>query len=140
MAEISVSETIPAAADRVWTVIGGFGSLTDWLPAISACTVMGQGMGAIRTLGFVGSDVYAKERLDAHDDAGRTYSYSVAETDLPLASYRSTIRVEPVGDARCRLHWSAVFAASEGSEPDLAAMIEQTYRDGIARITELAGR
>lgn len=138
MPRVSLSEPIAAPADRVWAVIGDFGGLTGWLPAISACTVAGAGVGAVRTLGFVGSDVYARERLDAHDDAARSYTYSVVETDLPIAGYRSTIQVAHDGDGRCVLHWASSFDVTGGTDAAaIAGMIEQTYRDGAARIKAL---
>lgn len=34
MAQTSASLEVPATADRVWQLIGGFNSLPDWLPLI----------------------------------------------------------------------------------------------------------
>lgn len=142
MAQVSVSEAIPASADRVWALIGGFGDLR-WLPAIASCTVTDEGanggIGAIRILGFVGNDDYARERQDARDEAGRSYTYSVIETSVPLTGYRGVMRVAPDGDDRCVLHWSSTFAATDGEDAALAASIEQIYRAGVARVTALVG-
>ncbi|MET7313950.1 SRPBCC family protein [Streptomyces thermoviolaceus] len=38
MASTSVSRTIPASPQKVWDLIGGFGSLPDWLPYIPKST------------------------------------------------------------------------------------------------------
>ena len=35
MARASAAIDIPAPPDRVWQLIGGFGSLPDWLPYIA---------------------------------------------------------------------------------------------------------
>ncbi|MEZ5670504.1 MAG: SRPBCC family protein [Alphaproteobacteria bacterium] len=140
MAGVSVTERIAASADRVWGVIGDFGGLVRWLPAIAACTVEGHGIGAVRTLGFVGADVFARERLDAHDDAARSYTYTVVGTDLPIAAYNATMTVAPDGDAASLLHWSSSFTVTaDGDENEVATMIERTYRDGIANVRTILG-
>ena len=35
MAQASAAIAIPAPPDQVWQLIGGFGSLPDWLPNIA---------------------------------------------------------------------------------------------------------
>ena len=138
MATVSVSEPIAMEPDRLWALVGDFGGLTGWLPAISRCNVEGSGVGALRLLGFVGADVYARERQDARDEAGRSYSYSVVATDLPIASYAANVTVTPDGTGS-RLTWSSSFAGTPGSdEAALVGMIEQTYRDGVKRLREIA--
>jgi hypothetical protein len=71
MAHASVAIEIPAPPDQVWQLIGGFGSLPDWLPYI-ARSELSEG-GRVRRLANPGDDTIV-ERLVAFDHAARSYS------------------------------------------------------------------
>ena len=43
MAQASAAIDIPAPPDQVWQLIGGFGSLPDWLPYIARSEPCGSG-------------------------------------------------------------------------------------------------
>ncbi|MGV9351703.1 SRPBCC family protein, partial [Streptomyces spiralis] len=45
MASTSVSRIVPASPDKVWSLIGGFDALPDWLPYISESTALEGGRG-----------------------------------------------------------------------------------------------
>ena len=66
MAQASATIDIPAPPDRVWQLIGGFGSLPDWLPYIPA-SELSEG-GRVRRLTNPGGDTIV-ERLEAFDNA-----------------------------------------------------------------------
>ncbi len=74
MATASASLTVSASADRVWNLIGGFDSLPDWLPYIPTST-LSEG-GRVRHLANPDGDAIV-ERLEAFDQAGRSYTYSI---------------------------------------------------------------
>ncbi|MGO4470114.1 SRPBCC family protein, partial [Pseudoduganella sp. RAF53_2] len=95
MATASAHIEIPASAERVWQLIGGFDSLPDWLPYIPK-SELSEG-GRVRTLANPSGDAIV-ERLLSFDDAGRSYSYAILSAPFPVVGYRSTLRVVENGD------------------------------------------
>jgi hypothetical protein len=137
---VKVSDEIAASADAVWRVVRDFGGLTRWSPGIEKCEVEGDGVGAVRTLSMPGG-LALQERLEAFDDAGRSFSYSIVEpTPLPLSGYLSTLRVTPLGDDRCRVDWEGRFTSAEGTPEDQArGMVQGIYTGGIKALQKHLG-
>ncbi|MOA62832.1 Polyketide cyclase / dehydrase and lipid transport [compost metagenome] len=48
------------------------------------------------------------ERLQAFDNAAKTYSYSILQAPFPATEYLATIKVEAQGDG-ARVTWSGRF-------------------------------
>ena len=67
MATASATIDIPASADQVWQLIGGFNSLPDWLPFIPK-SELSEG-GRVRSLQTADGAVVV-ERLQAFDNDG----------------------------------------------------------------------
>ena len=91
MALASASIDVPAWADEVWHLIGGFGSLPDWLPYI-AKSELSEG-GRVRHLASPDGSAII-ERLVAFNDAKRSYSYAILQSPFPVTNYVSTLSVE----------------------------------------------
>ncbi|GGT44014.1 SRPBCC family protein [Streptomyces chromofuscus] len=130
MASVSVSRIVPAPPDRVWQLIGGFGSLPDWLPYITSSS-LGEG-GRRRTLGNPEGDTIV-ERLVAFNDQERQYSYVIVEAPFPVSDYISTLRVHAVaGDsAASEVQWSGRFVPTNASEDEAVALFSGIYDDGL---------
>lgn len=62
MASTSVSRVVPASPDKVWSLIGGFDTLPDWLPYILESTAL-EG-GRVRRLTNPDGDVIAERLVD----------------------------------------------------------------------------
>ena len=136
MATASASLTVPASADRVWNLIGGFDSLPDWLPYIPTST-LSEG-GRVRHLANPDGDVIV-ERLEAFDQAGRSYTYSILQAPFPVTGYRSTLRVVEL-DHGARIDWSGAFTPVGVSDEAASALFEGIYRDGLGALqATLAG-
>lgn len=97
MATTTATIDIPAPAERVWQLIGGFDSLPDWLPYIPTST-LSEG-GRVRSLANEEGGVIV-ERLEAFDNQARTYSYSILQAPFPVTGYRSTLTVHEVPAGR----------------------------------------
>src|SRR5512134_3299283 len=92
MAKVSVSTKLPAPADKVWSLIGGWNTVPDWHPEVEKCETE-QG-GQVRRLQLTdGAEV--TERLEKFDRNARTYTYSITASPLPFTDYRSTITASP---------------------------------------------
>ncbi len=138
MAKVSISTDLNASADEVWKLIGGFNALPDWHPAVenSELTEAGQ----TRTLSIAGGATIV-EKLESVDDSARTYTYSITDSPLPVANYRSTIKVSGEG-AGSTIEWSSEFDTVEGmgaSEQDAMAAVQGIYQAGFDNLKKMFG-
>ena len=129
MATTTVSIEIPASADQVWQLMGGFDSLPDWLPFIPK-SVVSEG-GRVRTLATSDGGTVI-ERLEAFDNRQRSYSYSIILAPFPVVDYLSTIAVVATADSNItRVEWSGSFTPVNVSDADAEALFSGIYRDGL---------
>ena len=127
MATASAFIDIPASADEVWQLIGGFNSLPDWLPFIPK-SELSEG-GRVRSLQTADGAVVV-ERLEAFDNAGKTYSYSILQAPFPATDYLATIRVEAQGQG-ARVTWSGRFEPVGVSDEEVVALFNGIYQGGL---------
>jgi hypothetical protein len=70
-----------------------------------------------------------RERLLEMSDLGHHYSYTILESPLPVANYRSTLRLRRVSDGnRTYGEWSATF---DPDPPDKQAFAEDLIGNGV---------
>jgi hypothetical protein len=127
MATASAFIDIPASADQVWQLIGGFNSLPDWLPFIPQ-SELSEG-GRVRSLQTADGAVVV-ERLQAFDNAARTYSYSILQAPFPATDYLATIKVEAQGQG-ARVTWSGRFEPVGVSDEEVVALFTGIYQGGL---------
>ncbi|SIR21219.1 Polyketide cyclase / dehydrase and lipid transport [Pseudomonas sp. B10] len=127
MPTASATIDIPASADQVWQLIGGFNTLPDWLPLITH-SELSEG-GRVRTLKTADGGVVV-ERLQTFDNAARTYSYSIEQAPFPASDYLATIKVEAQGQGS-RVAWSGRFNAVGVSDEEVVALFNGIYQGGL---------
>ncbi|WP_122612166.1 SRPBCC family protein [Pseudomonas viridiflava] len=127
MPTASATIDIPASADQVWQLIGGFNTLPDWLPLITH-SELSEG-GRVRTLQTADGGVVI-ERLQTFDNAARTYSYSIEQAPFPASDYLATIKVEAQGED-ARVTWSGRFNAVGVSDEEVVALFNGIYQGGL---------
>jgi hypothetical protein len=127
MATASAFIDIPASADQVWQLIGGFNSLPDWLPFIPK-SELSEG-GRVRRLETADGAVVI-ERLQAFDNAGQTYSYSIVQAPFPATDYLATIKVQVQGEG-ARVTWSGQFEPVGVSNEEVVALFTGIYQGGL---------
>ncbi|MDD1136389.1 SRPBCC family protein [Pseudomonas sp. TNT2022 ID233] len=127
MATASATIDIPASAEQVWQLIGGFNTLPDWLPFIPN-SELSEG-GRVRTLQTADGAVVV-ERLETFDNAGKTYSYSILQAPFPATDYLATIRVEAQGQG-AKVTWSGRFTAKGVSDEEVVALFSGIYQGGL---------
>jgi hypothetical protein len=128
MVQVTEKIRLDRTAGEVWREIGKFGALADWHPAIQSLEL--EEGGALRRLTLAdGGQIL--ERLHTHDDAGRTYTYSIVEGPMPVADYRSTLKVLEQGPSACEVRWSGEFRNSGASAEEAAGIIRDIYRSGL---------
>ena len=129
---------LAAPAQDVWNVIGKFGGLADWHPAAVACVLSEQGPDTIRTISIPGGGSLV-EKLEAHDDAAMSQTYSIVDGPLPVAGYVSTIRVLSDSENSCRVHWAGRFDASGAPDEVAQKVVRGIYTAGLSALAERFG-
>nr|WP_269153101.1 SRPBCC family protein [Methylobacterium crusticola] len=127
-ATASASVTLPAPADRVWALIGGFGSLPDWLPFIRESS-LAEG-GRTRHLRDVDGHPIV-ERLTSFDERGRRYGYHILQAPFPVTDYDATLRVSDAGDGRARVEWSGRFIPAGVGDAEAVRVFQAIFEDGL---------
>lgn len=127
MATASATIDIPASADQVWQLVGGFNTLPDWLPLITEST-LSEG-GRVRSLKTADGGVVI-ERLQTFDNAARTYSYSIEQAPFPATDYLATLKVEAQGQG-ARVTWSGRFTPNGVSEEEVVTLFNGIYQGGL---------
>ncbi|MDN3263233.1 SRPBCC family protein [Streptomyces sp. CSDS2] len=130
MASTSVSRTVPASPEKVWSLIGGFDALPDWLPYIPESTAL-EG-GRVRRLTNPEGEVII-ERLVAFNEAERHYSYAILQAPFPVNGYVSTLRVHavPGQENAAEVQWSGRFNPDGATEDEVVDLFTGIYRDGL---------
>jgi hypothetical protein len=130
MASTSVSRTVPASPETVWSLIGGFDALPDWLPYIPESTAL-EG-GRVRRLTNPEGEVII-ERLVDFNEAERRYSYAILQAPFPVNGYVSTLRVHavPGREDAAEVQWSGRFNPDGATEDEVVDLFTGIYRDGL---------
>ena len=132
MAHVSASIDIPVSPDEIWQLIGGFGSLPDWLSYMPASELT-EG-GRVRRLASRAGETFVK-RLVAFDDTARSYSYSFLEAPFPVTDHLATLRVHQTdGGKGSRVEWFCRFQPSGVSDHEasqLSQVIQGIFDDGL---------
>ncbi|MGW3181799.1 SRPBCC family protein [Kitasatospora sp. NPDC001119] len=139
MASTSVSRTVPATPEQVWSLIGGFDALPDWLPYIPESTAS-EG-GRVRSLKNPEGDVIV-ERLVDFNETEWQYSYAILQAPFPVDGYVSTLRVHAVpGRADlAEVQWSGRFSPVGATEQEVVDLFTGIYADGLDALARtLAG-
>jgi len=114
MALSYASTVIDASADAVWARIRDFNGLADWYPEVIATSEIEDGksgdqVGAIRSF-TLGDGTHLREKLLAHSDEKRSYTYDFQKTPFDVDNYEATIRVTPVTDGgKAFVEWWTTF-------------------------------
>ncbi|MFF4795099.1 SRPBCC family protein [Streptomyces sp. NPDC001276] len=130
MASTSVSRIVPASPEKVWSLIGGFDALPDWLPYIPESVAV-EG-GRVRRLKNPEGEVII-ERLVDFNETERHYSYAILQAPFPVNGYVSTIRVHtvPGRDDVAEVQWSGRFNPDNVTEAEVVELFTGIYRDGL---------
>ena len=147
---LMVSESVEVAAppEVVWAVLGDFGNMQAWHPAIvKSVHEGGHTPGAKRTL-YLGEDVTISEELLGYDGQARSYEYRILAVDpkvLPVMDYVSELSVGAGEDAGHSLVvWSGGFNSAGNEDMDQEkrdemslGVIKSVYRGGLDNLASI---
>jgi hypothetical protein len=136
MAGVEMSIALNAPAETVWELIGGFADLPRWLPVVMRSEEIHDGGKLQRRLTLEGGATVL-EQLDRHDEASRSYSYTIQTSPLPVAGYRSEVSVRDDGPRRCTVRWAGTFEPKGASQAEAEAVIRGVYQAGFDKLTQI---
>ena len=119
-ATISRSADVKASASAVWSMIGPFCAIKNWLPPVGECIEDGKAA-------FV-------ETQTARNDNEHSYSYAILSSPLPVSNYKATIKVTANSDGSSTITWSGSFTPDQGKEKAASEALIGVYEAGLAEI------
>ncbi|MGF1476196.1 MAG: SRPBCC family protein [Geminicoccaceae bacterium] len=135
MSKVHVKTQMGVPAQQIWETIGKFGEIHNWHPAVETTTL--EKGGTERRLALVGGGEIV-ERLEAGDADGKSYTYSILSSPLPVANYKATIRVVEGADGKAEVEWSSEFEP-QGQESDAMAVVRGIYETGFNNLKKMYG-
>lgn len=130
--DTSAKASSKLSADAVWAKIGDFCGISKWHPAVEKCELSADGK--TRTLSLKGGGTIV-EALVKMDTAGKSYTYSIVNSPLPVANYTSTISVSADG-AGSALTWTGKYDAKGAPDADAMKIIQGIYDAGLKALTQ----
>ena len=130
MAQAKVVEKINAPIDRVWSQLGNFAGLEPG-QGIESVEYEGEGVGMTRAIHLANGTVV--ERLDHHDPATKTFSYSIIndESPLPFADYSATVVLVDDQDNTTTVEWTGSFEPKGVEEAQAVKFASSIYTNAI---------
>jgi hypothetical protein len=159
MTKVSYSTVFEQTADQVWAVIRDFNSYPVWVASVTESHIedgkAGDTVGAIRN--FVEFGVLTRQRLVAHSDLDRFYTYESCEPLGAITYYQGTGRVTPIVDSNRAFMEESINSNVGGGRGDLrkasqgsdAAMVHLTpsrartisrFQEGMNGMMILSGK
>lgn len=133
-----VEKEIAQPIERVWAIVSAFGGLERWAPGVTACTVEGAGVGAIRTV--VLGDRDARERLELLDPVAHKIRYHILPPhQMPADNVHGEMTLTPIGGDRTRIVWQSEANDFRVPPEQIGARIEAFYAGSIEGLVRLLG-
>jgi len=128
MTRVYYSTVFQHTADQVWRTIRDFNSYPEWVASVSESHIeagkSGDAVGAIRN--FVEYGTRIRQRLLAHSDLDRSYTYESCDPLGPISYYRGTARVTPIVDGnRAFVEWSVNVECPDEERDNCTALLEK---------------
>lgn len=144
-----VTEIVEIAAkpDNVWHLLKRFDAVKEWHPAFSESQIISGRdgkIGAIRRLTVKDGPSFTEELL-ALSEQGKSFTYKVIESPLPITDYLSSVGVKSNAAGGTTVIWvgqfhrkNAVDNPPEGeSDAGAVAFITGAYQGGLANLKRL---
>ena len=134
--DVKKAVDVPASPDAVWKTIGDFCGIANWHPAIGKCEISKKDGVTFRTLSLKGGGTILEKETNWNDKS-KTYSYTIEESPLPVASYKATLSVEPKGTGS-EVIWTSNFDAKGADDAKASSTIGGIFDAGLAGIASKA--
>jgi hypothetical protein len=128
--QVNINRIINISADQAWAAISGIGGLERWFPIIAACTVSGEGVGALRTL-TLEDGAQMIDVIEEIDHQHKRLRYKRIQLPFPVSSYVGTVDIRASAQLAAEIMWCVEMQPEEGCPADLADFIYTAISDGI---------
>ncbi|MCE9524050.1 MAG: SRPBCC family protein [Alphaproteobacteria bacterium] len=132
-ASLTRSVDVRATPAAVWSMIGPFCAIKDWLPPVGTCADDGK-TPPTRTLVTKDGKATFVELQTRRDDARHSYSYAFVSSPLPVTDYNSTIKVTALRNGMARVTWTGTYVPALGKEKDAKDALSGIYQSGLDEI------
>ncbi|HIM07972.1 MAG TPA: SRPBCC family protein [Gammaproteobacteria bacterium] len=136
MVTVNMAIELNAAADKAWSLIGGYNDLPNWHPALKKSELSEND--SVRTLFLVGGGEVV-DKLLIHNDNERTCSYAIVDSPLPVADYSAELKVIEQGSDKSTVEWSAEFNADGAPDSEAIGVIEGIFHAGFDTLKDKFG-
>jgi hypothetical protein len=136
-ASLTRSVVVRASPTSVWSLIGPYCAIKNWLPPVGSCTEDGQ-RPPTRTLVTKDGTATFVERQTARNDGQRFYSYTFVSSPLPVSHYTSTIKVTGQSNGQSIVTWSGSYTPDPGKAEEAKRALEGIYMAGLESIKDQA--
>ncbi len=126
---VVIEKNLGVSADKAWAAIRDIGGLDRWFPIISACTVEGEGVGALRVLTLAGGGEM-RDRIVEICDAKKRLRYERPHLPFPVNDYRGMVEIRGAG-ALCVLAWTVQFSVEPVMRDEMAGLVRSAISDGV---------
>ena len=110
---IETSVEVPADAAQVWDMVGDFGGFNRFIPALERIEMTGKGVRSLRKKIFCDRQNLVVEQLNSRDDHAMQMTWTLIYNTLGIDNLWAAMRVEPLGDNRCRATWTIIADHTE---------------------------
>lgn len=124
----------------LWDKLGGWCSIKEWHPAVTACEESKEGDTTFRTLTLKDGGKIKEKLLDR---AAMSYRYEIIESPFPVKNYEAQFSVTPDDDDLDEINvvWSATYDPADGKEAKEArSAIDGVFKAGIDNIKATNGK
>ena len=131
--ELEIAINKPAA--EVWSKVGGYCDISEWLGVACEITRGDGGIGTVRVLN--GTIV---EPMVAQTDLSYGYTQPVTEGEY-YTLYHGFLEARPVSETACRLIYTVMWDTSQSSEEEISAAVERRrglFTRGLAKMKAIA--
>ena len=132
-ATLTHSIDVKGSPSAVWSAIGPFCAIKEWLPPVGACIEDGKSP-PTRTLVTKDGKAAFVETQIARNDAEFSYSYAFISSPLPVTDYKSTIKVTAKGDGFSTITWTGSYTPDQGKEKAANEALNGVYEAGLTEI------
>jgi hypothetical protein len=135
----SVRAELDHPIETVWARIAMFGGLEDWADGVSACSVDGAGVGAVRTVVRNGNSVL--ERLEAIDPVEHVLRYQILQPHrLPADAVHGNVILRSLGAGRTEMVWRSDATDFTVPPEVIGERIEAFYAASIEGLRAVLGK
>ena len=137
--QVARSIDVQASPSAVWSMIGPFCAVKDWLPPVGSCVDDGAAK-PTRTLVTKDGSATFVELQTARNDSEHFYTYVFLSSPLPVTHYTATVRVAARPAGGSTVSWQGTYSPVQGKEKAANDALSGIYQSGLdqiaARFTE----